>query len=63
MGYEMMRKEKRVTIIMDADIWEKFKQACREKDLTASQMVRRMVKDLINNEPGPIEVVPPREEE
>ena len=58
-----MEREKKVTIMMEADVWEKFKQACRKKDLTASQMVRRMVRDLIEKEPGPIKVLSSNEEQ
>ena len=50
-----MVKEKRVTVIMEADLWDRFRGICRKKDLTASQVLRKYVRDTVRKEPDPEE--------
>ena len=44
-----MRKEKKVTIMMEAEPWEKFRKICGARDISASQVLREFVRDTVGN--------------
>jgi hypothetical protein len=44
-----LRKEKKVTIMMEAERWEKFRKICDAKDISASQVLREFVRDTVEN--------------
>ena len=56
---DMERKKQRVFKIED-ELWERFTEVCRRKDLTASQMIRHLIRHLIEIEQGYLDGVKPR---
>ena len=43
----------RVNLNMDRDMWNRFREICRKRDLTAAQVIRKFVRDTIQTEPDP----------
>jgi hypothetical protein len=44
-----MRKEKKVTIMMEAEPWGKFRKICDARDISASQVLREFVRDTVES--------------
>jgi len=47
-----MGRGKHRTFRVDDETWDRFRGICERKDLTASQMIRGMIRDLIKSEGG-----------
>ncbi len=45
-GY--MRAKKKITITLDADLFEKFKEACVGKDLKVSTKINGLIREWLN---------------
>lgn len=48
-----MRKGKQRAFRMDNELWERFAQICERQDMTASQMIRRLIRETIERETDP----------
>ena len=49
-----MGRGKHRTFRVDDQTWDRFKEICQEQDLTASQMIRKLIRDLIGSETGSV---------
>ena len=42
-----MRREKQRVFRLDDETWERFVRVCRDQDLSASQVLRRLVREFL----------------
>ena len=54
-----MKPKRQRAIKVDDELWEQFEEFCRSRDMSRSQMIRWMIRDLINSEGGSVGDKPP----
>ena len=47
-----MAEVTKATIMIETELWDRFRKVCKRQDLTASQVIRRFIRDTVENESG-----------
>ena len=47
-----MEEVTKATIMIETELWDRFRKVCKRQDLTASQVIRRFIRDTVQSESG-----------